>query len=314
MERWHRLGIVSDLHCLSQYGLVPPRWWPQGGVTAMPAVKFMEFLWERWEAFCRAVGPLDCLIINGDIIEGESPSKRDAMDAITDNLTAQQQAAEETIGMLVKAARPKTVWLIRGTPYHEGRHFECIEAVGRAIGAEQWTPGRYTGYVLEGTWRGLSINATHHMTTGAIYMGTLASRTALFSTAAETLGKANHADLIIRSHLHVKNVQKSFGRWVIQTPAWKLVTPYAIKKMEFNRAVLLSDLGSIVVETDGHGKVLIDDETFAYPTFRSALRNLEAAGDGPEGADDARPKRAGRGARGDAGAPRRGRAQHRRTL
>lgn len=271
----YRLGLVSDLHAGSQYGLVPRQWWPQGGMKSFPSASFISYLWECWEHYCANCPPLDCLIVNGDLIEGENPSKRDAMDAMTDNLLTQGQMAEVALGMLIDKTKPKTIWIIRGTPYHDGKHFETLESIARNLGAEKWADHRWTGYVLEGAWRGIKLNVTHHMTTGAIYTGTLATRTALFATAAERLGHTNEADLIVRSHLHMKYVGKSYGKWVVLMPCWKLVTPYAIKKMELYRASLLNDLGAVVVETDGAGKrVWIDDVSFEYPSYRADLREL----------------------------------------
>jgi hypothetical protein len=288
----YRLGVISDLHALGRYALVPPKWWPQGGEHVHPAAKFYSYMWACWADFVKRCPSLDALIVNGDLIEGESPSKRDTVEALSDSFLEQGAAAEEIIGMLTpKVSGP--IWIVRGTPYHDGKHFETLESVARNLGAEQWSPGRYTGYVLEGTWRGLALNVTHHMTTGAIYRGTLADRSALFSATAEGLGKANHADLIIRSHLHMKYIGKSHGRWIVLTPAWKLITPYAIKKMEFYRATLNSDLGAILIETDGKGKVTIDD-SFQYEPYKAELRTLDAGSDLHRRRAGRRPAKSGR--------------------
>lgn len=94
-SRVYRLGIIADLHCLSRYALVPPRFRP---AQPLPSAMFHDWLWECWLDFCRKCPPLDSLIVNGDTIEGESPSKRDAMDALTDDLNLQVDAAVENGG------------------------------------------------------------------------------------------------------------------------------------------------------------------------------------------------------------------------
>ncbi len=275
----YRLGLISDLHAGSRYGLVPPKWWPQGGLSVMPSMSVMQYLWQCWDHFCLNCPPLDCLIINGDLVEGETPSRRDALDAVTDNFLVQGEMCELMLGMLVDRVKPKTLWVIRGTPFHDGKHFETLESIARNLGAQPWADNRYTGYTLEGMWRGLNLNVTHHMTSGAIYSGTLASRTALFASAAEALGHTHKADLIVRSHLHMKYIGRSYDKWIVLMPCWKAVTPYAIKKMEFYRASLLNDLGAVIVETDGSGKrVMIDDTTFSYPSYRSEHRRLDLNG------------------------------------
>lgn len=236
----------------------------------MPATSFMDYTWCCWEDFCARCPPMDLLIVNGDLIEGESPSKRDTMDAITDNFLTQGQMAEETLSLILPKA--KRWYMVRGTAYHDGKHFETIEAVARNMGAEPWSDARYTGYVLEANWNGLAINATHHQTTGAIYPGTLASRTALMAAAAEGLGKIVPADLIVRSHVHFKFIGQSYGKWFISTPAWKLVTPYAIKKMEQVRASLLSDLGAVLVKKDDDNSITF--KQFEYEPYKAVMRSL----------------------------------------
>ena len=228
----------------------------------------MDYTWSCWTDFVKKCPPIDLLIVNGDLIEGENPSRRDTMDAVTDNFLTQGKMAEETLGLLLP--KVKKWYLVRGTAYHDGKHFETLESVAKNLGAEQWSAHRYTGYVLEAKWNGLSINATHHQTTGAIYPGTLASRTTLMAAAAERLGKLVPADLIIRSHVHFKFIGQSYGKWFISTPAWKLVTPYAIKKMEQVRATLLSDLGAILVKKDDTNSITFKE--FVYEPFKANIR------------------------------------------
>lgn len=246
----YRLGVLADLHVFSRYGLIPPRYLP---AVPLPSATMHSYLWEIWQDFCKKCPPLDALIVNGDIYEGESPSKKDAMDALSDDLNLQVDASIETLGMIRN--KVKKLWILRGTPYHDGKHAENCERIAQALGAEEWAPRRYSGYVLEGDFHGLKVNATHHMTIGAIYRGTISDRTAQMAVACEQLAKTNHADLIIRSHIHSTHKSEVFGKWVLLTRCWKVINPYAIKRMEYYRAALLNDLGGHVLETDGHGSI-----------------------------------------------------------
>ena len=264
----YRLGIIADLHCLSRYGLVPPKFRP---AQALPSAMFYDYLWECWLDFVKRCPPLDMLIVNGDTIEGESPSRREAMDALTDDLNLQVDAAVETLGLI--RDKVKHLWLLRGTPYHEGRHAEAIERIGSDLGAELWAPRRYSGFVLEGEFHGLHLNVCHPVSLGAIYRGTIADRTALFATAAEKLGKAKEADIIIRSHVHGTYLNKVHGKWVLVTRCWKLVNTYAINRMEFYRASLLNDLGGHLLTTTGHGDVTWEPD-FQYAPHKVEWRQL----------------------------------------
>jgi hypothetical protein len=231
---------------------------------------FHDWLWECWLDFCRKCPPLDSLIVNGDTIEGESPSKRDAMDALTDDLNLQVDAAVETLSLI----RPKTkqLVLLRGTPYHEGRHAEAIERIGADLDAMEWAPRRRSGFILEADFHGLRLNVSHPMTIGAIYRGTVADRTAIFAAAAERLGKTLEADIIIRSHIHSTHKSQTHDKWVLLTRCFKAVNMYAVNRMEFYRASLLNDIGAHVLETDGQGSVSWRD--FAYAPKHVKRRKL----------------------------------------
>lgn len=266
----YRLGLLSDLHCMSRYGLVPPKFWPQGGAAAQPAQQFYAYMWSCWLDFVERCPSLDACIINGDVLEGETPTSRSSMDALTDNFVTQGDAAEEVIGLL----RPKIgkLWVLRGTRFHEGKHVETLESVARNVQAEQWSDHRYTGEVLDGEFHGLQLNATHHMTTGWIYPAGGADRTALFAAACEAEAKAVPADVIVRSHLHMRRIVQAHGKWVVLTPAWKLINPHAIKVMEYYRAQVSSDLGAIILETDGQGSIAW--RKFEYAPYKPEVKTL----------------------------------------
>jgi len=267
-EPIYRLGLISDLHVGSRYALIPPRFVP--ATDTHPSAKFYGYMWECWQHFCATCQPMDALIINGEIAEGENPTQRDAMDAITDDLLMQADMAVETISLLMP--KVKRLWVVRGTVWHEGKYFETIERIASDLHAEPWADRRSTGLVLEGEFHGLKLNVTHHQSVGAIYRGTLADRTSLFAAAAERIGKTIDADIIVRSHLHSKYIGKSHSKWFISTPAWKLPTPYAFKRLEFYRACLLSDLGAIVLATRGHGDV--SWEEYEYEPYKWERRAI----------------------------------------
>jgi len=167
----------------------------------------------------------------------------------------------------------KKLWILRGTGYHE-ELYEALEWAAVELDAEKWDRSRRTGFVLEGEWQGLKFNFTHHMTRGFLYKGTAASRTAMLASVAEAEGKANRADLIVRSHLHMKYIGKPNGKWVILTPGWTLLNPHAIKMLEYYRGQVLSDIGAIIISSEGKGPLTIDDETFRYDPFKDEVKKL----------------------------------------
>lgn len=266
----HRLGLISDLHMLQKYALVPPKFRIAGGSAVDPTAKYQEYLWDCWLDFAKRVPPLEVLIINGDIIHGRD-KKQYGVEVVSSDLTDQAQAFVYAVGLL----RDKVgkLWITRGTSYHEDM-YEAVEWAATELDAEKWGPNRRTGNVLEGVWQGRTFNVTHHMTRGFIYKGTAASRTSLLAAAAEAEGKVNRADIIVRSHLHMKYVGKPNGKWVIFTPGWSLLNPYAVKTLEYYRGQTMSDIGAIILSTDGKGPLTVDDETFRYAPYKEELKPL----------------------------------------
>jgi len=234
-----------------------------------PAGVFMSYIWDCWMDMIKQLPSVDCLILNGDTMEGEHPTLRSAPDALEVSPLRQVDMAIEALEPLCK--KVGHVWLIRGTGFHEGKWNEALESLGREIGAEKWTDRRYSGEVLDGDFYGLKINAAHAMSVGAIYQGTLADRTARFMALAEACGKTLPADLIIRSHVHQTGLGRFFGRWVLVTRCWKLINPYAVARMEYARAAAGLDLGGHLITISNDGLSFKD---YAYEPYKATHRKL----------------------------------------
>jgi hypothetical protein len=193
---------------------------------------------------------LDAVIINGDLLDGENHNQS-GRGCITSDPAEQATAAIALLQPLRKKCRH--IFLVRGTPYHEGASHEGLEYVGSELKCERWGAGnRYSDLVLERSWCGHVINATHHMTSGMIYTLGGANRTAMFAAVAEADKGATRADIIVRAHTHTDGLGFVNGRWIILLPCWSFTTPYAIKKMEYYRAIATNALGAVLLSDDGH--------------------------------------------------------------
>jgi hypothetical protein len=265
-SRVFRLGVLADLHVGSRYALVPPAFRGDPG----PAGMFLDYMWSCWLDFVQKCPPLDCLIINGDSMEGEHPTLRSAPDAIDTSPVRQVDMAVDTLGLIRPKA--KKLWLVRGTGFHEGLWNQSLEQLGRELHAEKWTDRRYSGEVLEGTFAGHTLNVCHAQTFGAIYQGTLLDRTARFAALADSVCKSVEADLIIRSHTHQTGLGCFQGKWVLSTRCWKLLNPHAISRMEYYRALSSLGLGGHVITFSEDGITWRD---FKYEPYKpDAVRKL----------------------------------------
>jgi len=263
------MGIISDVHTLFRYGVVPPGWWRPEAVDFTR--KFYEYMWNCWSHFVENCPDLEVLVINGDLLHGEDRIDR-AINVISADMFEQAAAAVEVL----KPIREKCdrLWLLKGTPYHDSKSHEGLEYVAKEIGAEQWSDQRSVGYSLPGQWRNLRFDFAHHQTSGWLYTAGGADRTIMLHLAAVAQNKIPPADVIVRSHLHTRRVVESRGVWAIQTPGWTCVYPWLEKVSERSRSHDKNDVGAIILETDGNRKVFIDTETFNYQAHQQTVRDL----------------------------------------
>jgi hypothetical protein len=182
-------------------------------------------------------------------------------------MVEQANAAAELLRPLRKKA--KRLWLLKGTAYHEGTSHAALEQLGKELDAEIWSPGRRVGYSGYFDWHGLTFCFAHHQTSGWLYLAGGADRTALLHQAAVAQGKAEPADVIVRSHLHTKRIVFAHDMWVVQTPGWTVVYPWLEKVSEHSRALEKNDIGGIVATlTDG----ALSFKSYDYLPYKEEVR------------------------------------------
>jgi hypothetical protein len=284
------IGLISDLHVLSRYGLVPPAW----RRARDPLLPIQEYLWACYADFVARCPALDALLIVGDVIEGTIQLRAEPRGVVSDDESDQLDAAEETLAPLVGKARE--TYLVAGTSFHDGAGGR-LEAIGRRLGAVPWAGGRYAGQVLHLEIAGKTINASHHQTRGWMWLGGAASRVAVLAAAAEAAAKLPHADLIVRGDLHSSLQAKVLGKWVCFLPGWTMPNPHAIKRMEAVRAHLATDIGAAVC-IFGPDHTVGWLEGCTYPLARQEViragRSLVESDRRGGGPGDARTDRGGR--------------------
>ena len=242
------IGIVSDLHCGSQWGLFPPKWVPPKKNAGAPveANVGQKYLWEWWmwhaKTWSDIVGGegLDLLVINGDAIEGKQPRPK-STGLITADLQWQADIAYECMKPFVDKVRPKKIIRTVGTGYHE-QPDNPLPALDARLGInsvdEEFNIKTETGI----------LQVQHNPGSGgAIYKGTIIDREILWSIITAALGKAPDANIIVRSHLHYHHTMMTHGKTFVLTPGWQLQTPYARKR---NRYRWTPDIGGVLLTRD----------------------------------------------------------------
>lgn len=252
--------LLADTHVGSQFGLWPRGHQHSGGTHQLTS--YQERLLTWFESVVHDVPRLDFVIVNGDLIDGENPVTSGRC-CITSDPADQAQAAVALLAPLRK--KTKSIYLVRGTPYHEGASHEGLEFVGSELKCERWGAGnRYSDLVLERNWRGHVLNVTHHGPTNFVYPAGALNRMAMFAALAEIRKHAPHAEVIVRAHSHQDGMLRDHGQWLISQPSWCYVTPYGIKRMEYYRAYATSAVGAVLL-TERDGRISPTDYAFEPP-------------------------------------------------
>lgn len=239
---------VSDLHCGSFYGLLPPNFETFEGVPKLqnPGQKF---LWDCWLDFANRVESFQphFVIINGDDIDGMQKKSHGAELSLT-NWRDQRQAAIATLKVLRSVTRKAKWYFTQGTPYHVGHFGSAEEDIAEAMGGTAY-PGPGSGKlcreVLLLDIDGVLIEAAHHIAFASVYPATPLDKEV---RGADADRDERVPDLMIRSHVHRK---KQIDQRIITTPCWELQTRYQRKSYLH---LVKPDIGGTYIEVDSSAK------------------------------------------------------------
>lgn len=240
------IGIQADLHCGSQWGIMPPKWTPPKRGGPVHANIGQQWMWKWWIWQAKAWrdvlgGDLDLLVLNADIIDGKQP-KAKSTGLITPDLIEQADIAYHVVSAFCDIAKPKKVVRTTGTAYHE--------PADNPLGIFDEKMGIKTAddEIALDLGDGRAMHVQHNPGSGAVlYKGTAADREILWSIIAEALKKAPSSTHIIRSHVHYGHIMMTHGKTFVLTPCWQLQSRFARKR---NRYRWTPDLGGVLLRKD----------------------------------------------------------------
>jgi hypothetical protein len=247
------IGIVSDLHCGSKCGLLPPSYWNDYTPDAI------KWLWSCWLNLIDVWPKLDLLIINGDPIDGKQ--HRSAGTGLIDNdLSGQTRIAIECLEPLT--AKSSKIVRMSGTAYHES--FDGpLAALDEHFGISK-PPTMQKGIVRDIELEdGAILNVKHQPEgEGCLYRGTNMDRELMWAAITEARKHLPNATHIVRSHLHSDGFMRGFGKEFISTPCWCLQAPYALHKRRYR---WVPDIGGVLMRRDPCGYKGYTTSTKTYP-------------------------------------------------
>lgn len=245
-----RVGVVSDFHVGSVFGVLPPGFRNRIGVQVNLTIP-QEHLWARWLDFSKWVGRLDILVINGDGPDGQQRAQFKTESCL--NLVSDQcDALTLVIRRLLDAAKPKKTYVIQGTEYHDSQAGEAVDAWAASIGAEEIAGtgiGKFSREFIDLDVEGIILNFSHGISVaGGLYRATPLDREGVWSALAGKEGKVPKAECVVRSHAHNFVHVEHGSKHIVVTPAWQLQTRYMRRHSVYR---MLPDIGGLVIEVDG---------------------------------------------------------------
>ena len=253
-----RVGIISDPHCGHQSGITPPQWQaiPIEADNTQLNEKLFEYRRESWNTYKRDVIALqkdhriDCLIVNGDCIDGRA-ERVGGLETLHLDRNTQAKMAVECIAIW----NPKKVAIIRGTDYHVGKleQWEDIiddtliaKGIDTKIGDHDWVD--VNGFVFD---------CKHHIGGSQTPYGrlTAVSKEEIWNLLWNEAGLTPRGDMIVRSHVHYHvggwRMVGAKKKWFMTTPGLQGWTRYGGKRCSGT-----VDWGFLAFDIDANGKIV----------------------------------------------------------
>lgn len=259
-SRKYTILALSDLHCGSIFGLLPPKFQTSDGRLVGQNCG-QKYLWDRWLDLCANVRGrrIAAIVVVGDAIDG-SQSKQHGTELALPLMADQTRASAVCLRKLLRAAKDPPIYLIQGTEYHDARAGREVEALGESIGAEKFPGpgvGIYSKEVLDLDVRGVVVNFMHGIGVSAgLYRATAPDREGVWSALAGKEGKVPKADCVVRGHAHYFVHVEHENKHVVVLPCWELQTRYMRKGSRYR---MLPSIGAAFIDVCPEEKERGDD-------------------------------------------------------
>lgn len=219
------LLTLSDLHCGSDVGLMPPSFLTNAGNEIGHGDNaYHQWLWDCWLSMHEWAGSIIeddsfALLINGDATEGIH--HRDPAIVAT-FIEEHTRMAIQCLGNLVLKADEK--YVVKGTDCHTANMEDYL---AKQIGA--------VGNVAKNKWlfkmHGCLIDAAHHMPTTSRVHLELNALGMLMSNAIRGHQRASHEipQIYARGHRHLHGLVDDGDTIAFSTGAWQALTRYGHK-------------------------------------------------------------------------------------
>lgn len=197
-KKFTKVLAMGDWHCGSVGGLTPPKYWQGDG---FPYCNHQRVLWKWFSEAIKKIGPVDCVIVNGDLIDG-SGYRSGGTEEITTSKSKQAEMARDVLDFVLKKTKcpPENCFITYGTAYHTGSEDDFEKDVADSFGARIASQ-----HFID--IDGVVFDVKHHTTGGRGTpgnYGTLAAKKeAAWNKINSTKGHEPLAGVTLRSHVHI---------------------------------------------------------------------------------------------------------------
>jgi hypothetical protein len=246
--------VVSDLHCGSIYGMLPPDF----KTSADAVVKqnpLQQYSWKCWLDLARRVKdlPIAAVVVNGDVVDGGQQAQH-GTELSLPMLEDQGRAAQDTLFELFRNLPSCPHFYTQGTEYHDSKAGREAELIAKNLGGKKYGQlangtGIYSREFLDLEIDGVIVNFAHGISVaGGFYRATAVDREGIWSALAGKEGKLPKADAVIRSHCHFFVHVEHASKHIAITPCWQMQTRYMRKNSIYR---MLPDIGAMIIWLDG---------------------------------------------------------------
>lgn len=197
-----RVLAIADGHCGHFAGLTSPPWWispERGGARFKKFAEQQRQLWGWYSNAMEQLQPIDCLIVNGDMVDGKGGKSGGTELIISDRNDQCDMAA-----MCIRRAHAPAVFMTHGTPYHAGD-----EEDWEAIIADRLSGDRPAPFIKIGSQEWIEVNGCvfdvkHQVGASSIPHGaaTPVMREAIWNMVQSIDGEQPSANIFLRAHVH----------------------------------------------------------------------------------------------------------------
>jgi hypothetical protein len=222
------LVVLSDLHCGSTKGLLPPGFVTLEGQEVGQNV-FQRFLWECWQkanTFIDQVAGTSRwgLVLNGDLLEGNHHGTREI---ISPEVADHRKAAMQVLRPLAKQAAK--VFVVRGTECHVNNHEVGIGEELHAVKNPETGLHAFDRLTID--IHGVRCVFRHHIATTT--RRSLSATALSTQLAEEQLEAVNNGEPLPRvlgcAHRHKPDNYEGDNGMCFVSPAWQVLTRHGHK-------------------------------------------------------------------------------------